>query len=133
MSQTATQTVQPPTLSPVIPALIAQISLTVALLLFIRDLWMLAPLDSTLMTAGGSGAALYILLMGGYAVVQRAMLRAPSKPEEPSTADAPASESGAVPPTSPGSVGPLTQPAPAREPVARASEPAALPAPPIPA
>lgn len=130
MSQTATKTLETPTFSPVIPALIAQISLTIGLLLFIRDLWMLAPLDHAVVTAGASGAVLYAALMGGYVVAKRAMSHTPPKRAEPS-ADAPAPESATAP--EPASAAKPGQPAAAREPVAHASAPAALPAPPIPA
>ena len=125
MSKTATQPLPTPTLSPVIPALIAQISLTIALLLFIRDLWTLTPLDSALMTTGGTGAGIYALLMGGYTIVKRVMAHTPPKEDDPATAE----ESPAAQPSpQPG------QPAPEREPVAHAAEaPAPQPAPPIPA
>ncbi len=126
MSQTATKTLEAPTLSPVIPALIAQISLTVALLLFIRDLWMLAPLDHALMTAGGVGTLLYAALMGAYVVAKRAMIHTPPT-EKKASADALETASAPATAAKPG------QPTPSREPVAHASAPAALPAPPVPA
>ncbi len=128
MSQTATKTLDAPTLSPVIPALIAQISLTIALLLLIRDLWMLVPLDHALMTAGGSGAVLYAALMGGYVVTKRAMIHV--APEETEPAAGAPEDAGA--PTLESRSG---EPVPGREPTtpATAGSPAALPAPLIPA
>jgi hypothetical protein len=125
MNQTATKTLDDSTLSPVIPALIAQVSLTAALLLFIRDLWTLAPLDSALMTAGGSGAILYAALMAGYVIAKRAMIHAPTEKKKKSAADTDA--------TTPAPTAQPGKSAPAPTPVARTSETAAMPAPPIPA
>jgi hypothetical protein len=79
------------------PALILQISLTAGLLLFIRDLWTLAPLDHALMTAGGVGAVLYAALMGGWAVARHALSQTPAEPPAPAPAPVPAAPSDAPP------------------------------------
>lgn len=98
------------TLDALAPALIAQFSLTGGLLLFIRDLWLLAPLDHALMTAGGVGAVLYAALMVGWTVARHALaaaasadaaaVDAPAGPDaeaaEASEAEAPASSGAAA-------------------------------------
>ncbi len=65
--------------TPAVPmlALLMQASVAVALIVFVRDLWLLAPLDDALLSAGMIGVVLYLALVGGYLAVQRILDAAP--------------------------------------------------------
>lgn len=92
--------------------LFMQISVALALVLFVRDLVMLAPLDHALMTAAGAGFVVYFALVGGYLVVRHildtsaeapASEDAPSAPPEAAAAPEAASETPVEPAEAPAS------------------------------
>ncbi len=52
-------------------ALLTQVSAAAALIVFVRDLWLLSPLDHALVSAGAVGVGTYLALLCGYFVVRR--------------------------------------------------------------
>ena len=64
-----------------------QVSVALALVLFVRDLLTLAPLDHALLTAAGTGFVVYFALVGGYFVV-RHILDASAAAPAPASDDA---------------------------------------------
>ena len=71
-----------------------------ALVLLVRDLRALAPLDHALLTAAGAGFVLYAALVGGYFVV-RHILDTPPEAAAPEKAADPAPAAEATPEPSP--------------------------------
>ncbi len=72
-------------------ALFANVSGLSGLLVFLNQLWHLAPIEQTLITSFGTGLAVYLVLLVSYAGVQRILAYAP--PEGASGSAAPASSS----------------------------------------
>ncbi len=95
MSAPAVSQSRPESATPLLPALFMQVSVAASLVLFVRDLLQLAPLDHALLTAGGVGCVLYFALVGGSLLVRR-ILDAPAEPETPAPAEGEADEAAAA-------------------------------------
>ena len=59
-------------------ALLPQLSAAVGLIVLVRDLWTLTPLDQALLSAVGVGMVTYLALVCGYVAVRRVMEMPPA-------------------------------------------------------
>lgn len=93
-------------------ALITQISAAAALIVFVRDLWLLTPLDHALVSTTAVGVVTYLALLCGYVLVKRVMeMPAPegegddaaveARPVAPAASATPAADARASAPRTP--------------------------------
>lgn len=82
-----------------VPGLLVQVCTALALLVFVNDLWRLAPVEHALVSAAGVGLALYATLGGGYWITRRILDRAPEP--APASPDETPSENAAAPADAP--------------------------------
>lgn len=76
-------------------ALLPQLSAAVGLIVLVRDLWTLTPLDQALFSATGVGMVTYLALVCGYVVVKRVMEMPPA--DEAAQEEAPEAEADDAP------------------------------------
>ncbi len=97
-------TLSPPSNPSSYHALISNVSWLFGLVVFLQQIWSPASIEHTLLTAVGSGLAVYLILAVGYAAARGVVLHGPqpdasasSEPDDDTSAEASSDQAEAVP------------------------------------